>query len=172
MPLRAVPAATLPSKIEKAEQEWINGDDSTGNFPRKYYWHGNEPDLNASYLFAQLGRPDLTYKWQRWVIDTMYSDQPNGVAGNDDGGTLGAWYVLSTLGLYPIAGSDRWIVAAPLFPKARVIVSGHELSIETEGRGIYVDTVELDGVPLATLELTHAQLQAAARLVFKMKSEP
>ena len=123
-------------------------------------------------MFAQLGRPDLTYKWQRWVIDTMYSDQPNGVAGNDDGGTLGAWYVLSTLGLYPIAGSDRWIVAAPLFPKARVLLGGHELVIETEGSGVYVDAVLLDDVPLATLELTQAQLQTGSRLLFKMKSEP
>ncbi len=162
----------LTTFFEKAEEEWLNGDESTNNFPRKYYWHGNEPDLNAPYLFAQLGRPDLTYKWQRWVIDTMYSDQPNGVAGNDDGGTLGAWYVLSTLGLYPIAGSDRWIVAAPLFPKARVLLGGHELVIETEGSGMYVDAVLLDDVPLATLELTQAQLQTGSRLLFKMKSEP
>jgi predicted alpha-1,2-mannosidase len=164
--------AKLTTFFEKAADEWTNSDESAANFPRKYYWHGNEPDLNAPYLFLQLGRPDLTYKWQRWVIETMYSDQPSGVAGNDDGGTLGAWYVLSALGLFPIPGSDRWIVAAPLFPQARVRVGSHELVIEAEGSGMYVESVDLDGVPLTTLELTQAQLGSASRLHFKMSSKP
>jgi predicted alpha-1,2-mannosidase len=164
--------AKLSMFFDKAEQEWLNSDESASNFPRKYYWHGNEPDLNAPYLFLQLGRPDLTYKWSRWVIETMYSDQPNGVAGNDDGGTLGAWYVLSTLGLYPIAGSDRWLVTAPLFPRARVLVGGHELVIETEGSGSYVESVMVDGVALTTLELTHSQLTSASMLHFKMTDKP
>jgi predicted alpha-1,2-mannosidase len=164
--------AKLTQLFEKAEDEWLNADESAANFPRKYYWHGNEPDLNAPFLFAQLGRPDLTYKWQRWVTDAMYSDQPSGVAGNDDGGTLGAWYVLSTLGLYPIAGSDRWIVAAPLFPKARVLVGGHELVIESAGSGMYVREVTLDGVKLDVLELTHAQVATGSVLHFEMSDEP
>jgi predicted alpha-1,2-mannosidase len=164
--------AKLTEFFDKAKQEWDTGDEAAANFPRKYYWHGNEPDLNAPYLFLQLGRPDLTYKWARWVIETMYSDQPDGVAGNDDGGTLGAWYVLSTLGLYPIAGSDRWIVAAPLFPKARILVGGRELVIEASGSGKYVASVELDGVPLEVLELSHAQLTSASSLRFVLSNDP
>jgi putative alpha-1,2-mannosidase len=164
--------AKLTTFFENAKDEWDNGDESAANFPRKYYWHGNEPDLNAPYLFLQLGRPELTYKWARWVIETMYSDQPNGVAGNDDGGTLGAWYVLSALGLYPIAGSDRWIVAAPLFPKARIVVGGRELVIEAEGTGMYVQSVALDGVQLDVLEVTHAQLTGASSLRFVLGTHP
>lgn len=164
--------AKLTTFFEKAKDEWDHSDEAAANFPRKYYWHGNEPDLNASYLFLQLGRPELTYKWTRWVIETMYSDQPDGVAGNDDGGTLGAWYVLSTLGLYPIPGGDRWIVGAPLFPKARILVGGRELVIEAEGSGMYVRSVELDGVPLDVLEVTHAQLTSAASLKFVWSDDP
>jgi predicted alpha-1,2-mannosidase len=169
---REAAIAKLSVFFDKAEQEFLNADESAGNFPRKYYWHGNEPDLNAPFLFLQLGRPDLTYKWSRWVIDTMYSDQPNGVAGNDDGGTLGAWYVLSTLGMYPIAGSDRWLVTAPLFPRARVLVAGRELVIEREGSGSYVKSVTVDGVPLTVLEVTHAQLTNASVVHFEMSDEP
>ena len=164
--------AKLTTFFEKAEDEWLTDDEAAANFPRRFYWHGNEPDINAPFLFLQLGRPDLTYKWTRWVMETMYSDQPNGVAGNDDGGTLGAWYVLATLGLYPIAGSDRWIVVAPLFPKARVLVGGHELVIEATGSGMYVDRVTLDGVPLTTLELTQSQLASASVLHFEMTDKP
>jgi predicted alpha-1,2-mannosidase len=164
--------AKLSDFFDKAEQDWNNSDESAANFPRKYYWHGNEPDINAPYLFLQLGRPDLTYKWARWVMTTIYSDQPNGVPGNDDGGTMGAWYVLSALGLYPIAGSDRWLVAAPLFPRARVLVGGHELVIEAAGSGMYVKSVALDGVPLTTLELTQSQLATASVLHFELADSP
>lgn len=169
---REAAVAKLTEFFAKAEQEWADSDESAANFPRKYYWHGNEPDINAPYLFLQLGRPDLTYKWARWVMTTMYSDQPDGVAGNDDGGTLGAWYVLSALGVYPIAGSDRWLVGAPLFPRARVLVGGHELVIDAEGSGPYVTSVELDGVPLDVLELTHDRLTGASSLHFMLSDTP
>jgi putative alpha-1,2-mannosidase len=84
---------------------------------------------------------------------------------------MGAWYVLATLGLYPIAGSDGWIVGAPRFPRARIVVGGHELVIEANGAddSAYVESVALDGVPLAVPQLTHAQLQAASKLTFVMK---
>jgi predicted alpha-1,2-mannosidase len=169
---RDAAVAKLTTFFEEAKADWDLADESAANFPRKYYWHGNEPDINASYLFLQLGRPDLTYTWARWVLDTVYSDQPGGVPGNDDGGTMGAWYVLSALGLYPIAGSDRWLVAAPLFPRARIVVGGRELVIEAEGSGAYVRSVELDGVKLDALEITHAQLTGASLLHFEMSDQP
>ena len=165
----------LTTFFTKAKADWDLSDEASNNFPRKYYWAGNEPDLNAIFLFAQLGRPDLTQEWLRWALDTFYSDQPNGVPGNDDGGTMGAWYVLSTLGLYPIAGSDLWIIGAPLFQRARINVDGHELVIEAEGVGKdarYVKSVDLDGVPLTVPQLTHAQLIAASKLHFVMTSDP
>ena len=168
-------AAAAIAKLEMffalAKQDRETADESAANFPRPYYWHGNEPDINAAFLFAQLGRPDLTHQWARWIEDTHYSDQPDGVAGNDDGGTLGAWYVLSTLGVYPIPGSDRWILSAPRFPHARVVVGGRELSITAQGKGIYVKSITLDGVPVSG-ELTHAQLANANALTFVMSEKP
>jgi predicted alpha-1,2-mannosidase len=164
--------AKLSTFFDKAKQDWENSDESAANFPRTYYWAGNETDLNAAFLFAQLGRPDLTQQWVRWLVDTMYSDLPSGVPGNDDGGTMGAWYVLATLGLYPIAGSDQWILGAPRFPRARITVDGHELVIEAQGSGAYVASVLVDGAPLDAPQLTHAQLTAAYELTFVMSSEP
>lgn len=167
--------AKLEEFFTLAKTDWDTADESAANFPRPYYWHGNEPDINAPFLFAQLGRRDLTSKWAKWVADTMYSDTPEGVAGNDDGGTLGSWYVLAALGVYPIAGSDRWIIAVPRFPQARVRVGGKELVITAEGlseKAIYVQSVELDGVLVEGNELTHAQLAGASTLRFVMGSAP
>jgi predicted alpha-1,2-mannosidase len=167
----AAAIAKLEMFFERAKVDWDTADESAANFPRPYYWHGNEPDINAAFLFAQLGRPDLTHEWARWIQDTHYNDQPNGVAGNDDGGTLGSWYVLATLGVYPIPGSDRWILSAPRFARARVLVGGRELAIIAEGEGIYVKSITLDGTPV-TGELTHAQLVNATTLTFVMSENP
>ncbi len=168
--------AKLEEFFTLAKQDWDTADESAANFPRPYYWHGNEPDMNAAFVFTQLGRPDLTQEWVRWIEDSMYSDQPNGVAGNDDGGTLGAWYVLATLGVYPIPGSDRWILGAPRFPQARVRVGGHELTIVADGEGPYVVAIELDGALLDGEAggpiLTHAQLAGAGTLRFVMSTTP
>jgi predicted alpha-1,2-mannosidase len=157
--------AKLEEFFDNAKLDFDTADESAANFPRPYYWHGNEPDMNAAYVFAQLGRPDLTATWVRWIQDSLYSDQPSGVAGNDDGGTLGAWYVLSALGAYPIPGSDRWILGTPRFPQARVLVGGRELIITADENG-EPGTVEIDGVAVTAGEITHAQLVDATSLHF------
>jgi predicted alpha-1,2-mannosidase len=167
--------AKLEEFFTLAKDDWDHADESAANFPRPYYWHGNEPDINAPFVFAQLGRRDLTSTWAKWVADTMYSDKPEGVAGNDDGGTLGSWYVLAALGVYPIAGSDRWIIGTPRFPQSRVRVGGKELVITAAGlseKAIFVQSVELDGIAIDGIELTHAQLAGASTLRFVMGTKP
>jgi predicted alpha-1,2-mannosidase len=158
--------AKLTSLFAQAKTDWETADPSAANFPRKWYWAGNEPDLDAAFVFADWGRADLEQQWSRWAEDTFYSDQPDGVPGNDDGGAMGAWYVLATLGLYPVPGSDQWIVAYPRFPSARVDVGGHELVIDAAGDGPYTEAV-LDGVPITTARISHAQLAAAHTLHFE-----
>ena len=158
----------LEDMFDKTKQDWETADPSAANFPRPYYWAGNEPDINAAYLFTQLGRADLTDQWVRWLVDTVYSDQPDGVPGNDDGGTMGAWYVFSTLGVYPVPGSDLWILGTPRFTKARITVGGHELAIEAKGSGPHVTKVLLDGAAVEGPTLTQAQLAAATTLTFEM----
>jgi predicted alpha-1,2-mannosidase len=169
----------LTELFEKAKEELeaIKPDDLvTKSLPRPYYWHANEPDLNAAYLFAQAGRPDLTQKWARWVLSTFYSDKPDGLAGNDDGGTLSAWYVFTALGLYPLPGSDRYIVGAPLFPKVTLTVSGGVFTVEAEtpltGDNRYVQSVELNGAQLLLPEIRHADLKPGGALRFVMGPSP
>jgi len=172
---RDAAVAKLTEFFTLAKDDWDHADPSAANFPRPYYWHGNEPDLVAPFLFAQLGRPDLTQEWARWVMTTQYSDLPEGVAGNDDGGTLGSWYVFAALGLYPVPGSDRYVVSAPLFPRARVVVGGHELVIEAPDAGVdhpYVAGLTVDGVAVPTPELRHDQLLTAHEVRFEMSETP
>ena len=143
--------------------------------PGPYYWHGNEPDIAAAYLFNDAGRPDLTQKWARWILDNKYGDGNDGLDGNDDAGTLSAWYVFSALGIYPIAGSDRYELGAPLFKKAEVKLSDHPLVILAENYApnhLYVRKVWLNNVPLDRTWLRHSEIEHGGVLRFEMSAEP
>ncbi len=143
--------------------------------PRPYYWQGNEPDIHAAYFFGQVGRPDLTAKWVRWIMTNLYDDRENGVPGNDDGGTMGAWYVWSALGIYPIAGSTTYYLGTPLFPRVEIAVPGGTFTIVADGvsaDALYVKSVDLDGVPITTQTIDHAALHAGATLHFVMGTAP
>jgi predicted alpha-1,2-mannosidase len=142
-----------------------------GHNPNAYYWHGNQPDIYAAYLFNAAGRPDLTQKWVRWILDVKYGTGDNGVDGNDDGGTLSAWYVLSSLGLYPTAGSDVYQLASPIWKQAEIQMGKHRLTIVAENAGpqnVYVRKVWLNDKPLDRRWLKHAEIADGGTLRFEM----
>lgn len=88
--------------------------------PDPYYWHGNEPPLHTPFFLGAADRWDRLTHWVGEVRRYAYTTGPDGLAGNDDGGTLSAWYVLSSLGVYPIVGTDRWIGFDRFAPEAAV----------------------------------------------------
>ena len=61
--------------------------------PGAGYWIGNQHDIHTPYLFNNAGRSDLTQKWVRWTLKNRFSTDIDGLDGNDDGGTISAWYV-------------------------------------------------------------------------------
>lgn len=139
------------------------------------YWHGNEPDIHAAYLFVAAGRPDLTQHWADWVARAFYDDTANGYAGNEDAGALSAWYVLTSLGLYPVPGTDVWIVGRPAFEAAEIrMPDGSLLTIEAPGAGPdqpYVAGLLLDGDAIDRAWLRHGEL-VGATLSFTMSATP
>lgn len=143
--------------------------------PGSHYWHGNQPDIHAAYLFNDAGRPDLTQKWVRWILANKYSTGYAGLDGNDDGATLSAWYVLSALGLYPVAGSDRYQLGSPLFSRAEVRLRDQPLIIVAENQApanVYVRSVSLRGVPLDRRWIRHSEIASGGVLKFEMAAEP
>jgi putative alpha-1,2-mannosidase len=141
--------------------------------PGPYYWHGNQPDIHAAYLFNSAGRPDLTQKWVGWILKNKYADSYDGLDGNDDGGTLSAWYVFSALGLYPVAGSDRYELGAPLFEKTEVNLGKKQLTILADNfrpEHAYVERVWLNDRPLDRTWIRHGEIQEGGTLRFKMSA--
>ena len=151
-------------------------DPKRGTFsPGSYYWHGNEPDLHSAYLFNSAGRPDLTQKWVRWILDNKYGAGYEGIDGDDDAGTLSSWYVWSSLGIYPVAGSDRYQIGAPLFKKASIKIGDKTLNIVADNyapKNKYVRKVWLNEVQLDRYWFNHAEIAQGGTLRFEMSDKP
>ncbi|NOR74554.1 MAG: hypothetical protein GQ525_05295 [Draconibacterium sp.] len=143
--------------------------------PGSYYWHGNEPDIHTAYLFNSAGRPDLTQKWVRWIIDNKYGDEYDGIDGDDDSGTLSSWYVFSSLGFYPVAGSDIYQIGAPLFQNAEIKLGEKKLVISTDNyspKNKYVHKVWLNGELLNRTWFKHSEIANGGELRFEMSGVP
>ena len=151
-------------------------DPKRGTFsPGSYYWHGNEPDLHSAYLFNIAGRPDLTQKWVRWILENKYGTGYEGIDGDDDAGTLSSWYVWSSMGIYPVAGSDRYQIGAPLFQKSSIKIGNKILTIIANNYGPenkYVKTVWLNEVLLDRYWLSHSEIAKGGTLRFEMTKLP
>lgn len=162
--------------VEQLNAFFEGTNDKVGHwYPGGFYWHGNEPDIHAVYLFNAAGRPDLTQRWVRHLLETKYSADYIGLDGNDDGGTLSAWYVFSTLGLYPIAGTTKYELGSPLFDRATIDLGGKTLVIVAANNGpgnVYVRRVVLNGHPIDRTWLDHEDLAQGGELRFEMSATP
>ena len=143
--------------------------------PGSGFWIGNQHDIHTPYLFNNAGRPDLTQKWVRWTLENRFSTDIDGLDGNDDGGTISAWYVFSSMGFYPLAGTDKYWLGSPNLDGAEVTLSnGNVLKIKAENqsdKNIYVSSVTLNGEKLDGFYVTHEQLMNGGELVFTMSNK-
>ncbi|MFN8279589.1 MAG: GH92 family glycosyl hydrolase [Saprospiraceae bacterium] len=92
------------------------------------YAHGNEPSHHVAYLYNYCNRTDKTQKIVKKIMNEFYSDQPDGLCGNEDCGQMSAWYVLSALGIYPVDPvSGKFTLGLPAFQKASIAVPGNKI---------------------------------------------
>jgi predicted alpha-1,2-mannosidase len=161
--------------VEELNKFFAGSSPQVGALPNGYYWQGNQPDIHSVYLFNAAGRPDLTQKWVRWILKHKHGDGPNGLDGNDDGGTLSAWYVLSSLGFYPVVGTDRYELGSPLWKRAVINIGKKKLQIVADNYSpdrVYVARVEFNGKPLNRWWLAHHEISNGGTLRFVMSEDP
>jgi predicted alpha-1,2-mannosidase len=162
--------------IARAEQLFTRaacGAPTPAFLPNPYYWASNEPVLFSSWVFSAVGDHERTARWTRWTTLTHYGDGPDGLPGNDDGGTMSAFYLFAALGLYPIAGTDRYVLGSPLFPKATLALRGGPLTIlapAASKQHRFPRAATRNGAPTATI-IHHADL-AGATLELTLETTP
>jgi predicted alpha-1,2-mannosidase len=143
--------------------------------PFGQYAHSNQPVHHLLYLFSHAGRPDLAQLWVRKVMQTLYT--PDTFAGDEDTGSMSAWFVLSALGFYPICpGKPEYTLGSPLFSRAVVHVPGGiTFTIQAKGNTpdtVFVRRATLEGKPLPGNTLDHAAIVRGGTLLFEMASQP
>ena len=135
------------------------------------YTPANETDLQAPFLYDYTGQPWKTQGLVRG-LQGLYRPTPDGLPGNDDLGTMSAWYVWSALGFYPeTAGAPLYVIGSPVFTSARIEVPGGVFTISAPGAslaGKYVQSASLNGASLARTWFTHSSLVPGGRLTLQM----
>jgi len=137
----------------------------------------NEPDIQTPYLYNYFGQAYKTQETVRAIVEGKWSDGTGGIPGNDDAGTMSAWYVFSALGLYPVSpGMPYYAIGTPLFPEASIRVGGGKrFTIRAEGvsrENPYIQSARLNGEPLDRAWLSHEEIVAGGTLVFQMGPTP
>lgn len=141
------------------------------------YAHGNEPSHHVAYLYNYANAPWKTQEKITEIMTTQYSDQPDGLCGNDDCGQMSAWYVFSALGFYPVnPASSIYVIGRPMFKEAEInLLSGHNFRIKAKNlteQNIYIQSVSLNGKPYNDCYITHSILMEGGDLTFIMGPEP
>ena len=154
-----------------AKTEDITRDGIIGN-----YVHGNEPSHHLAYFYNWTDQPWKTQERVRMILKKMYHPTPDGLGGNDDCGQMSAWYILSTLGFYPVApGSENYALGSPAMDKALLYLeNGKTFTItakDQSDKNVYVKKVTLNGNTLDRNYLTHSEIMNGGELVFYMSDK-
>jgi predicted alpha-1,2-mannosidase len=110
----------LADPADTAANVWVTGSYSYYNADK--YNPNNEPNLHAPYVYLWTGQPWKINDVVRAAL-TLFTDAPDGVTGNDDLGTMSAWMVLSSIGLFPVQpGADLWALTVPVFDQVDLLL--------------------------------------------------
>ena len=159
----------------KAETSGRNQADITGLIGQ--YAHGNEPSHHMAYLYNFVNQPQRTQELVHQILTELYTNEPDGISGNEDCGQMSAWYIFSSLGFYPVTpGSNQYIIGTPLFEKATInLENGTQFTVTATGVSEthkYIASVQLNGTPLDRTYLNHEEIMEGGSLVFEMTNTP
>ena len=140
----------------------------------------NEPDMEAPWSYHYAGRPDRTAEVVQAIVQNQFGTGRGGLPGNDDSGGLSSWFVWASLGLFPVAGQNLFLISAPAWRESSIDVGDRNLTIETtgfveptpDGPTQYVHSVHLDGVRLERTWLTGTELHRGGRLHLELGPTP
>lgn len=141
------------------------------------YAHGNEPGHHTVYLYPYVGQQWKTARLVRRILGEMYTDRPDGLAGNEDCGQMSSWYVLSAMGFYPVNPAlGIYVLGSPAFDRITLRTHGGKrftvIAENNSEENIYIQSAELDGRPYPYSYIRHADLLRGGTLRLKMGPKP
>jgi predicted alpha-1,2-mannosidase len=132
----------------------------------------NEPSIETPWLFAFAGQPWSTQEAVRRVLNTIWTNSPKGMPGNDDLGEMSSWYVWSAMGMYPeIPGRAELVLGSPLFPSITVHRPAGDIMIRANGAATdapYVSALKVNGQSTSKTWLPEAFVEHGGTLEFTL----
>ncbi|MFC9199554.1 GH92 family glycosyl hydrolase [[Kitasatospora] papulosa] len=165
-----------PSKT--AREVWVNGPYDYYNADK--YNPQNEPDLIAPYTYLSTGQPWKTTDVVHAAL-TLFTDTPTGMTGNDDLGTMSAWNVLSSIGVFPVQpGTDTWGLSTPVFERVDLTLDRRyypegALTVKAPGTSDsarYIRSARTDGAAYGKTYLTTEDIRRTRELSFEVGTTP
>ena len=147
-------------------------------FGRGHFDVSNEPGFLMPMLYNWAGRPDHAAEVVTMLLEKWFSDKRSGIPGNDDSGAMSSWFIFNSLGFYPNAGQDIYLIGTPTFAEANVqLAPGKTLRIvarnlDPEHINRFVQTATLNGAPLDQSWFRHSQIANGGTLILTMGSAP
>jgi predicted alpha-1,2-mannosidase len=173
----------LNKGMEESEKVYFNA--LADNFTKYPINHGNESNMQSSYLFNYAGKPWLTQKWTRAIQEKYYGTGPrDAYPGDEDQGQMSAWYVMSTMGLFQMDGgasvNPRYELGSPRFKKVTIHLSdqyyhGNTFVIEAKNvsrKNKYIRSATLNGRKLNTWWFPQKKLIKGGKLILEMGAHP
>lgn len=141
------------------------------------YAHGNEPSHHVAYLYPYAGEQWKTAEKVRYIQDVFYTDQPEGIIGNEDCGQMSAWHVISALGFYQVNPSNGvFVFGSPSFDKASIHLQGGKtfevVAQNNSKENIYIQSASLNGQPYDKSYILYEDIMKGGNLTFVMGNTP
>jgi predicted alpha-1,2-mannosidase len=147
-------------------------------FYRQHFDVTNEPGFLMPMLYNWAGRPDHTADVVSMYLEKAFTAERSGIPGNDDSGAMSSWFIFNSLGFYPNAGQDVYLIGTPSFPDAEITLAhGKTLRIVARNLGTahinrYIQSATLNGKPLDQSWFRHSDIAEGGTLEFVMGSAP
>lgn len=156
----------------------VDGEEASGDITGLIgqYAHGNEPSHHMAYLYNWTDAPWKGQERLDQIMQNFYTNEPDGIIGNEDCGQMSAWYVMSALGFYQVApGIPVYTLGRPMIDHASIQVKGGIFEIQVKDNSAtnkYVKEVKLNGQILETPFISHNDIVNGGKLEFTMTGQP
>ena len=126
----------------------------------------NQPSMHLPYLYSAIGNMGKTAGHVRRIIREGYNE--NVFPGDEDNGSMSAWYILGVLGFYPVCpGSGEYVLGVCNARKITVMPgSGNILHIINATDGSSAFRVSFNGTDITENVIAHDKLMQGGTLRF------
>lgn len=137
----------------------------------------NQPSFHYPYLFSYAGKPEMAQPLVKQLMTECFNDSPKGYPGDEDNGSMAAWYIFSSLGFYPVTpASGEYVIGMPLVKNADIVLSnGNTLHIETSAnhpQQLFINDIKRNDDSYSALFFNHDDLMSGGTISFDLGIVP